>query len=194
MARSRGYQILAWKYPSRRKSGPTLANDLANYLTKNVSAHCTKVHFVTHSLGGHIVSLYLEQEHSIAIDRVVMIAPPLGGSEVVDEGMLWPLFKEFFGPVIHELKTKPARLEHPELHSEIAVIAGARGQWPWSLLFDGPNDGKVSVRSTTHVNAKEHVVLPYNHTELTFRTEVIEKTLRFIETGSMDKAKIKTSL
>jgi len=185
-AKLRGYRTLAWKYPSRKKSGPSLAKDLAQYLIRNVPAHCTKVHFVTHSLGGHIVSLYLKHETTKVTGRVVMIAPPLGGSEIVDEGMSWPFFKEFFGPVVSELKTQTPRPEFPWLHSEVAVIAGSRGQWPWSLLFDEPNDGKVSVSSTRQIHATEHVVLPYNHTELTFRAEVVDRTLHFIKTGSMN--------
>jgi triacylglycerol lipase len=185
-AKTRGYKTLAWKYPSRKKSGIVLAQDLTDYLSEKIPTNCTKVHFVTHSLGGYIVSLYLRQETTVPVGRVVMIAPPLGGSEVIDEGVSWPLFKEFFGPVVHELKTKPLQLEHPELHPDIAVIAGSRSKWPWSLLFDEPNDSKVSVHSTKNIKAKEHAVLPYNHSELTFRAEVVEKSLRFIETGSMD--------
>jgi hypothetical protein len=114
-----------------------------------------------------------------------MIAPPLGGSEIVDEGMTWPLFKEFFGPVVEELQTKPSRPTPPVLNHEIAVIAGSREIWPWSLLFAEPNDGKVSVSSTKHIAATEHAVVPFGHTEITFRAEVVKKAMRFITTGTM---------
>jgi pimeloyl-ACP methyl ester carboxylesterase len=185
-AKKRGYRTLAWKYPSRKKSGLQLAKDLGQYIQRHIPANSTKVHFVTHSLGGYIVTLYLKEGTSIPSGRVVMIAPPLGGSEIVDQGMSWPLFQEFFGPVISELQTRPASAVDSGLHNEVAVIAGERTQWPWSLLFDEPNDGKVSVTSTRQINATEHVVLPYNHTELTFRAEVVDKTLQFIKTGSMN--------
>ena len=185
-ARARGYKTRAWKYPSRKKSGFDLTKDLTRYLQDHIPVTCTIVHFVTHSLGGYILSLYLKQETTLPIGRVVMLAPPLGGSEVVDEGMSWPFFKEFFGPVVRELKTKPVVSNPLKLQPDIAVIAGSRTQWPWSLLFSGPNDGRVSVKSTTHITAKEHLVVPYNHTEITFRAEVVEKSLRFIATGSMN--------
>lgn len=186
-ANQRGYSVIAWNYPSRQKTGPELASDLAAFLKKKLSCHDEEVHFVTHSLGGYITSLFLAQNKEISVGRVVMIAPPLAGSEIIDEGASWLLFRKIFGPVISELGTRPANSEHPELHPEIAVIAGNRTRWPWSLLFRDENDGKVAVSSTKNISCKEHIVVPYSHTEITFRTEVTNLIFRFIKTGSMKK-------
>lgn len=145
-AKLRGYRVLAWKYPSRRKPSEAHAKDLAHYLSRRLNKNDTKVHFITHSLGGHVLSKYLQGDPQIPLGRVVMIAPPLGGSEVVDYGLKWPFFEKLFGPVINELKTKGPN--YIEVHPEVAVIAGSRSRWPWSRLFNEANDGKVSVSST----------------------------------------------
>ncbi len=183
-AKRHGYHVLSWGYPSRKAPGESHAELLASYLEKKKLPD-GPVHFITFSLGGYVLSLFLKNRPQVEIGRVVMIAPPLGGSELIDEGIKWPLFADLLGPIVSELKTKPVYANHPELHPEIGIIAGSRGPWPLSLFFSEPNDGKVSVRSTQNIHAKEHLVVPYSHPELIYRTDVIEHALRFIETGTM---------
>ncbi len=61
-----------------------------------------KVHFVTHSMGGLVAGRYLEKYRAEIppgkMDRVVMIAPPSGGSEVADFLQNFPPYRWAFRP------------------------------------------------------------------------------------------------
>jgi triacylglycerol lipase len=180
------YDVVGWNYPSMRTSSTEQVELLAVFLQERFKDTNEPVHFITHSLGGYILAQYLARPDAIQVGRVVMIAPPLGGSALIDEGVKWKIFTDFFGPVTHELQTATTAGDKPAPHDDIAVIAESRGQWPFSqLFFDEPNDGKVSVRSTKHMPTKEHLVLPYNHTGIIFRKDAIRSALRFIKTGSL---------
>ncbi len=180
------YNVIGWKYPSTRASSAENVELLATFLQKRFGNTAEPIHFITHSLGGFILAQYLARPDAIPVGRVVMIAPPLGGSAVIDEGIKWKVFTDFYGPVTEELLTAETASSDPAPHPHIAVIAGSKSQWPFSqLFFDEPNDGKVSVRSTKHIPAKEHLVLDYNHTEIIYRKEVIDRALHFIKYGTL---------
>jgi triacylglycerol lipase len=158
---------------------------LAAFLQERFENNREPVHFITHSLGGFILAQYLARQDAVPVGRVVMIAPPLGGSAVIDEGIKWKAFTNFFGPVTEELQTAETASNETAPHTDIAVIAGSKSQWPFSVFFNEPNDGKVSVRSTRHLPAKEHLVVHYTHTEIIYRKDVIDRALHFIETGTL---------
>src|SRR5690348_5835454 len=144
-----GYSVQNVSYPSRTASIQQLAD---NAIEKAVAdcqrAGTTRINFVTHSLGGILVRSYLARHSVPSLGRVVMLAPPNQGSEVVDKlGWLF-LFKWINGPAGNELGTDihstPNRLG--PVTYPVGVIAGDRSiNWINSLLIPGRDDGKVSV-------------------------------------------------
>ena len=141
----------------------------------------TRVHFVTHSLGGILVRSYFAEQADPRLGRVVMLGPPNQGSEVVDRLGSWWLFGRLNGPAGRQLGTGPDSVPNSlgPVGFELGVIAGNRSiNWVNSLMIPGANDGKVSVARTRVDGMREHLVLPVSHPFLMRHPRVIEATLQ----------------
>ncbi|UTM59113.1 alpha/beta fold hydrolase [Photobacterium sp. CCB-ST2H9] len=180
-----GYQTVNVDYPSTQMNIPALAERV---IPEGVSqcGHTQPVHFVTHSMGGILVRQYLSVHHLPALGRVVMLAPPNQGSEVVDTLRDFFLFQWIYGPAGQQLGTdvqSPPKCLGP-VNFELGVIAGNRSidfltSWP----LPDPHDGKVSVESTKVAGMKAHLVLPATHTLIMNDDETIQQAVYFLGHG-----------
>lgn len=186
--RKEGYAVANLEYDSRHKPIADLARELHARITDDPRlAGCGVLHAVTHSMGGIVLREMMASLGLPRLRRVVMIAPPNQGSEVVDRIAHWKAFKWLNGPAGQELGTgpdsRPNRLG--ALGFECGIIAGDRSiNWINSAMIPGPDDGKVAVERTKVAGMKEHLVLHSTHPTLLIHAPAIEATLRFLKNGS----------
>jgi len=182
---AKGYHVVNQDYPSTDEG----IQELVRETLPRALAQCDEkpVHFVTHSMGAILVRAYFGNTAPDWLGHVVMLAPPNQGSELVDVVGELALYKWQNGPAGTQLGTDPDSVPNrlgPVKYS-VGVIAGtvplgALG----AVVFEGPNDGKVTVESTKLDGMADHLTLPVSHTFLMNNPVVIAHTLRFLETGS----------
>jgi hypothetical protein len=185
-----GYQALSVGYPSTRKT----PQELVAYLHEALAACCrdgTRTHFVTHSLGGILLRAYLIEHPLPELGRVVMLAPPNRGSELVDVLGDTQLFRWLLGPTAVQLGTAPDSLPNllPPPDFELGVVAGTRSlNWLGSAMVPGDDDGTVSLSRTQLPGMGDFVIVPASHSLIMHSQPAAEQVLHFLREGRFQHA------
>lgn len=180
-----GYRVANLRYPSTEHEPEVLVDGLAQHI-EACCADTPRLHFVTHSLGGILLRAHLAERKPPNLGRVVMLAPPNRGSEVVDALGDSKLFEWVYGPTARQLGTAkgslPNRLPPPDY--ELGVIAGRESVSPAGALFiEGESDGTVSVEHTKLRGMADFLVVPHSHPFIMRSDEVAEQVLEFLRRG-----------
>lgn len=190
--RREGYNVVNATYPSRTVPLEKLASEWLPAQLERIPAEHRgeRVHFVTHSMGGILVRLWLREPGAPErVGRVVMLAPPNAGSQVSDRFKNFAPFHWATGLNGRRLTTAPDALPHtlgawPAPESALGIVAGDRPLNPlMASWLPRPNDGKVTVATTHLAGESDHVVVPYSHTWLAWRRGVIAQVKTFLDEG-----------
>jgi len=182
-----GFATANVDYPSQTATVEGLSEMAVNEgLNKCRETNPERIHFVTHSIGG-ILLRYAQSESPIPeLGRVVMLAPPNQGSEIVDKTRDWPTAELFGGEAGLQLGTDknsiPSKLGPVDF--ELGVVAGTGTINPiLSAMLPEPNDGKVSVESTKVEGMVDFLVVRNSHRYITTSDIVIANTKEFLRAG-----------
>lgn len=180
-----GFSTLNLPYPSTRLPIPSLVTRIRGEIV-NVFPD-QPVHFVTHSLGGILLRALLAEGLPVQTGRIVMLAPPNGGSEIVDWSARHPLIRSLLGPAGRSLGSSGIPIQLPDLpqDAEVAVIMGDHCTLPlFSKLLEDRNDGIVSASRGRIAGLKGFTVIHADHTFIQMHPDAVRLTTGFLKTGT----------
>ncbi len=187
---ARGFHVCNVDYDTRVSALESAIDAVYQSLAECVPPS-SRVHFVTHSLGGIVLRGLLARHEFPFAGRAVMLAPPNSGSEIADHFRGVRVANAVLGPLAEQLGTRdedlPRRLPSPSI--PFGVIAG--DQWinpAGPLWLPSPHDGTVSVESTRLAGMDDHIVLPYSHTFIMNPAVVANQIDHFLRDGQFDRS------
>lgn len=185
--RADGYRTVNLSYPSRRMPFEQLAGEyLPAQLKRHHVARAPRLHFVTHSMGSLIARKLIKDARPANLGRVVMIGPPNHGSTAADSAKENVLLKKYLGGNLLRLGTGEDAIVKTlgPADFDVGVIAGNIPLNPvFGPVLAGPNDGAVTVESARLEGMRDFLVVPYSHTIMLWRSEVVSQVRAFLRDG-----------
>ena len=169
-------QVQNWGYSSLwsriERHGAALAKVLADI---DESAGIDEIHVVTHSMGGIIARLALAERMPAKLGRMVMLAPPNGGSHVAR--YLSPLLGLFMPPIkqLSDHGQSFVTCLPPLSGVHVGVVAAAA-------------DELVCEKSTHLPCEADHITLPGFHSSILWFDETARQVAHFLENGRFERA------
>ena len=166
-----GYRVKSIGYPSHRVSiADAVGKHLNPALERLEIEEGSRVHFVTHSLGGIVFRAWAAQrDPAFPLGRAVLLAPPNQGSQIIDELGQWRWVRWLLGP----------------LPPETGVIMGNKDTLPvFRRLLGAESDGVVTIASSHGEGEADFTLLPTNHATIILQPAVFRAVHRFLRTGS----------
>lgn len=183
---AQGYRVVNSDYDSTADTVEVLAADTLPHAIRRCGLS-PRIHFVTHSMGGILLRVWIAENDLPRMGRTVMLAPPNHGSEIVDELGTIAAFEWINGPAGMQLGTDGLPTRLGPVWPGVGIIAGTRSLNPvWSSILPGADDGKVSVASTRVAGMDDHIQMSVTHTFMMNQPLVIGEILTFLREGHFD--------
>lgn len=179
-----GFSTLNLPYPSLVKP----LDWILDHVDKQVAgfADGQPVHLIGHSLGGIIARMLIARNPCWKPGRLVMMAPPNHGSEIIDWLSGKPLLRPFLSPAARSLATNGVPSKLPPLPSglDAMVIMGGRSSIPFFRnLLSESNDGIVSAEKGRIEGLRDFAVIDADHTFIQIHPEAVKRTVAFLKAG-----------
>lgn len=181
-----GYATWACTYPSTRLELPAIADWLVARVQAEVAG---PIMVVTHSMGGVVIR---HVGHRLPIARIVMLAPPNGGSAVARGMADWSIFQRLYGPAGQAV----GQGGWPDPPAPTGIIAGTGGvSWSnppswiiraFKLLPREPHDGTVTVAETRACAHDDFATVATGHSWLMNHPRTRALVLRFLADGRFE--------
>jgi triacylglycerol lipase len=176
-----GFSTLNLPYPSLVKP----LDWILDYVDERISEFSNggSVHLVGHSLGGIIARMLIVRGTAWKPGRVVMLAPPNNGSEIIDWLSRNTLVRPLLSPAARSLATDGVPPNLPPLPSELEamVIMGTRSSIPFfRKLLSEKNDGIVSLERGKIDGLRNFSIVDADHTFIQIHPETVKRTLDFL--------------
>lgn len=189
-----GYLAFTLDYPSTKYSIEALSMSI---LPAGIAAcreqGASRIHLVTHSMGGIVARYFLKHRDVPGFGRMVMLAPPNQGSELIDFYSKVPGFKQLLGPAARQLGTDPENsmpLKLGPVSVDTAIITGSESSNSlMSLTLPGADDGKVTAASTLVEGMCAQVLLPTSHRMIMKDDVSVDEVVHYITYGKFRSRK-----
>lgn len=169
--RALGYSTRVYGYNSIWYSIRTHAKKFAKAIHKAADGY-DKIHLVGHSMGGIITRCALQGEMPTNLGRIVMLAPPNGGSHIATRNA-W--MHGWFSPPVLEMRDTPDSLVNQlgplSPDHEVGVLAAS-------------NDHVIAPGKTEVDGQADHHTIDTWHTGILWRPETAELTNHFLSHGT----------
>ena len=179
-----GYCTLNLPYASSRQPLERITREIREQVRQFATDQ--PVHFVTHSLGGIIARILIAESPPWKQGRLVMMAPPNNGSEIIDWISRKPVLRTLIGPAGRSLTTDGVPSQLPELPEDLEAIAimGNRVTIPFfGRLLGAENDGIVSAERGKLHGLRGFSVVGADHTFIQIHPDAVRQTLAFLKSG-----------
>ena len=175
----RGFETLNLPYPSFRKT----LDEIVDQVARQIPPSSKPTHFVTHSMGGIVLRLLAKRYPELVTGKIVMLAPPNQGSEIIDWLEEFPLARWSLGPGGISLSTDRVPKEVPELENddEVFVLMGRKNTVPiFDFLLKGKNDGVVTVEGGRIKGMSRLEVFDADHTFIMGDDRVLQRVAELL--------------
>lgn len=182
-----GFEVYNANYPSYFGEIELHAAQLDRLIQAMPEAR--RISFVVHSTGGIVIRSWMLEHDDPRVQRAVMLGVPNSGSGAADLLDRFKVLRLFFGPAALQMRTP----EHGGItesygrpRMDVAVMAGGRGnKRGFNWLLKGDNDLVVEVENAKLPGSKAFMLVPYSHTFIMDKPQVIDAVRRFLITGRL---------